>query len=61
MCSSGTLTIAQEPRHVTVADIMPAVATYHPELALLDQSADVSIRHPENPRSIACTHAVSPP
>jgi hypothetical protein len=36
MCSSGTLTIAQEPRHVTVAHIMSASLPYYPELALLD-------------------------
>jgi hypothetical protein len=36
MCSSGTLTIAQQPGHVTVANIMPAVAAYYSELALLD-------------------------
>jgi hypothetical protein len=36
MCSSGTLTIAQQASHITIAYIMPAVPTYHPELALLD-------------------------
>jgi hypothetical protein len=61
MCSSGTLTIAQQASHITIAYIMSTSVPDYPELALLDQGADVSIRHPENPRSIACTHAVSPP
>jgi hypothetical protein len=61
MCSSGTLTIAQQPGHVTVANIMSTSVPDYPEPTLLDQGADVSIRNTENPRSIACTHAVSPP
>jgi hypothetical protein len=36
MCSSGTLTIAEQPGHVTVANIMSASLPYYPELALLD-------------------------
>jgi hypothetical protein len=61
MCSSGTLTIAEQASHITIAHIMSSSLPDYPELALLNQSPDVSIRHPENPRSIACTHAVSPP
>jgi len=61
MCSSGTLTIAQQPGHVTIAHIMSASLPDNLELALLDQGPDVSIRNAKNPCGIACTHAVSPP
>jgi hypothetical protein len=61
MCSSGTLTIAQQASHITIAHIMSASLPYYPELALLDQGPNVSIRNAKNPCGIACTHAVSPP